>query len=87
MRDFQSQIFTVFGGAYIGEDHGAAQLPLHPTKDGQGHRVAKAAVVIGLLALGLTTATAMKAPRLFGGPWAHHPHATWMVTGFEEALY
>ena len=85
MRDSRhEQVFTVFGGSYIAEDHGNASLPLH---EGGKRSLTKAAIVAGLLAFGATTATAMKAPRVFGGFWSNNAHATWMVAGFEDAVY
>jgi hypothetical protein len=85
MRDFNhSQTFTVFGGAYVGESHGASHLvPVETRK----RSVAKIAAVAGLLIFGITTATATKAPRGIDGLRQQPSHYTWMTAGIEDALY
>jgi hypothetical protein len=82
-----TQIFTVFGGSYVGERHGSSPLSLNMPKEGKSGRFTRAGVALGLLAVGLTTAAAMTAPRMLASCWSYNPHATKVVAGFEEALY
>ena len=85
MRDFShSQTFTVFGGAYVGEGHGSSQLvPV----EGRKRSVATIAAVAGLLMFGISAATATKATRGADGLRLQPSHYTWMVAGFEDAVY
>jgi hypothetical protein len=79
-----TQVFTVFGGSYISESHGSASLPL---TEGKSRSVTKMAAVIGLLALGLSTATATKAPSARGALWLQSAHSSWTAAGFELPVY
>lgn len=85
MRDCSpNQLFTVFGGSYVTENHGFSHLPEAESKGSSSARIALAA---GLLMLGITTATATRATRSLDGLWAHTSHSTWAVAAFEDALY
>lgn len=84
MRDHrQNQMFTVFGGSYVTEQHGSNQLP---RREHGNRSTAKVAAVAGLLILGITTATAMKA-RSPDGFWGHRSSASLIVAGIEDAFY
>jgi hypothetical protein len=90
MSDNHTQAFTVFGGAYVTEDHGSSgYLPVTQSKATQTDRSAKVLIVMGLLMVGITTATATMATRTsWNGmrPQASS-YSTWMTGSFAEALY
>jgi hypothetical protein len=87
MRDC-NQVFTVFGGSYVAESHGFdRRLDRLPQKEAGKRSATGTAVVAGLLILGITTATAMKATRSLDGLWAHTTSSSWTLAGFEDALY
>src|SRR5215212_2593568 len=56
MRDHDSQIFTAFGGAYLGQKRGD-RIPQKPKKGFSG----KIAALLGVLLIGATTAVAATA--------------------------
>jgi hypothetical protein len=69
-------VFTVFGGAYVGEHHGTHGLF---TRESGQRSAAKAAAVGGLLILGVSTAAAAtKATSLAEGIWARYSHSAWI---------
>ena len=83
MRDCnRAQMFTVFGGAYVLENH--AEETRHQTNKYSG---AKWIAMAGILALGLTTATASKHAQVPENAWAKSPSKVLMVNGYAEALY
>jgi hypothetical protein len=85
MRDCNhSQCFTVFGGAYVSENHGSSHLgPV----EGRSHSVARIAAVAGILMLGISAATATKATRGLDGLRPQPAQSSWMAAGFADAVY
>jgi hypothetical protein len=84
--DNHTQAFTVFGGAYVTEDHGSySYLPTAP----RNKRAKRTAVVVaGLLMFGISAATATKATRTsWEGMRPQASHSTWMTANFADALY
>lgn len=79
-----SQSFTVFGGAYVTEDHGSSHLPPEASRTLSAARIA---AVAGLLMFGISTATATKATRFWDGMRPQASHSTWMTAHFENAVY
>ena len=81
------QAFTVFGGAYVGEDHGSSSS--HLAAQGSKPSAAKVLMVAGLLMFGITAATATKATRTWDNgmrPQASS-YSTWMTSSFADAVY
>ena len=85
--DDHTQAFTVFGGAYVGENHGASSYLPAP----QGHKRSAATMltVAGLLIFGVTAATATKATRTSwdGMRPQASSYSTWMTSSFADAVY
>jgi hypothetical protein len=81
------QAFTVFGGAYVGEDHGSSSS--HLATQGNKRSAAKTLMVAGLLIFGVTAATATKATRISwdGMRPQASSYSTWMTASFADALY
>ena len=92
MRDRHSQVFTVFGGAYIAENRGD-RFPQDPKKCLTG----KVAALLGVLLIGATTAvaaTAISSRSPWRGEYAipMQPMTPFVAklpgtVGFQEALY
>jgi hypothetical protein len=82
-----NQAFTVFGGAYVTEDHGSSNCL--PAIQGNKRSAAKMAVVAGLLMFGITAATATKATRTSwdGMRPQASSYSTWMTASFADAVY
>jgi hypothetical protein len=85
--DNHTQAFTVFGGAYVTEDHGSSSY--FPAAQGNKRSAAKMLVVAGLLMFGISAATATKASRTSwdGMRPQASSYSTWMTSSFAEALY
>jgi hypothetical protein len=92
MRPRDSQVFTVFGGAYLAENRGD-RFPQEPKKGLTG----KAAALLGVLLIGATTAvaaTAISSRSAWRGEYVipMQPMPPFIAklpgtVGFEEALY
>jgi hypothetical protein len=92
MRDHDSQIFTAFGGAYLGQKRGD-RIPQKPKKGFSG----KIAALLGVLLIGATTAvaaTAISSRSAWRGEYVipMQPMTPFIAklpgtVGFEEALY
>src|SRR5215204_3362855 len=80
--DNQIQAFTVFGGAYVTENHGSSSH-LQATQ-GNKRSAAKMLVVAGLLMFGISAATATKATRTSwdGMRPQASSYSTWMTASF-----
>jgi hypothetical protein len=77
-----TQMFTVFGGSYVAENHDN-----RPTPQGRKNGSKKLAIGLALVLLGATAATAAKSTRLPDGFWARGPMSGMMVAHFEDAVY
>jgi hypothetical protein len=86
--DNHPQAFTVFGGAYVGEDHGSSSH-LQAAQGNKPLSGAKVLVVAGLLMFGITAATATKATRTSwdGMRPQASSYSTWMTSSFADAVY
>jgi hypothetical protein len=86
-RDNHTQAFTVFGGAYVGEDHGSSGYL--PATKGNKRSAAKMLMVAGLLMFGITAATATKTARTSwdGMRPQASSYSTWMTASFADAVY
>jgi hypothetical protein len=81
------QAFTVFGGAYVTEDHGCPSWM--PAERSNKRSAAKIVMVVGLLMVGLSAATATKATRTSwdGMRPQASSYSTWMTASFADAVY
>jgi hypothetical protein len=82
-----TQAFTVFGGAYVGEGHGSSSYL--PAPEGNKRSAAKVLMVAGLMIFGVTAATATKATRTSwdGMRPQASSYSTWMTANFADAVY
>jgi hypothetical protein len=74
-------MFTVFGGAYVVENHDPMAAPRKAT----ARSGAKWAVVAGALMLGITTAAATKTVRTHENAWTKAPSV--VMAAFDDAVY
>jgi hypothetical protein len=77
----QAQMFTVFGGAYVVENHD----PMAGSSKRAARSGAKWAVVAGALMLGITASAATNAIRTHENAWTKAPSL--VTAAFEDALY
>jgi hypothetical protein len=84
--DNHTQTFTVFGGAYVTEDHGSSSYLQTAPRD-KGSK-GTALLVAGLLMFGVTAAAGAKATRTsWEGMRPQASYSTWMSASFADALY
>ena len=91
MRDRdQTIVFPIFGGSYVAERHDHQAVPMEKNKG----RAMKVVAAAGLLAFGITTATAITKnirSQASDSLWGQSPRALSIpvpgMGGFEQALY